>query len=104
MAWYCDTCRLPFNGECCPVCGKKNARCAEPEDLCFLTEKDTLFGGMLEDVLKRRNIPFVRKNVLGAGIAVKTGTLRERFRFYVFFKHLPEAKKAVEELFSSSDE
>jgi hypothetical protein len=101
MSLYCNTCCLPIDGERCPVCGRISDRQIEPDDQCFLTEKEQLWSGMLSDVLKQHNIPFVQKNVLGAGLAIKTGTMRERVRFFVLYRHLTEAKDIVDELFNS---
>lgn len=91
MTQYCNRCCLPFDGECCPVCGRKNAKQIGPNDLCFLTEKEQLWSGMLADVLNQQKIPFVQKNVFGAGMAMKIGLMNERIRFYVFYGHLAEA-------------
>ena len=104
MTQYCNRCCLPFDGECCPVCGRKNAKQIGPNDLCFLTEKEQLWSGMLADVLNQQKIPFVQKNVFGAGMAMKIGLMNERIRFYVFYGHLAEAKIIVDELFSPLSE
>ena len=103
MSVYCQKCCLIFDGERCPRCGKKSVRAAEPDALCFLTEKEEIWSEMLADVLTQQNIPFIRKNVLGAGLAITTGPMRERVRFYVFCKHLPEASEIVEALFSAEE-
>ena len=70
----------------------------------FLTEKEQLWSGMLADVLNQQKIPFVQKNVFGAGMAMKIGLMNERIRFYVFYGHLAEAKMIVDELFSPLSE
>ena len=101
MSRYCDICMLAFDGEVCPVCGRKSDRQAKPDDLCFLVEKEQLWSGMLADVLEQHKIHFIQKNVLGAGLAAKIGQVRERVRFYVFFEQLPEATDIVNKLFSS---
>ena len=59
---------------------------------------------MLADVLNQQKILFVQKNVFGTGMAMKTGLMNERVRFYVFYGYLAEAKKIVDELFSSFSE
>ena len=86
----------PYAGEKTPSIG--------PNDLCFLTEKEQLWSGMLADVLNQQKIPFVQKNVFGAGMAMKIGLMNERIRFYVFYGHLAEAKIIVDELFSPLSE
>ncbi|MBQ6569133.1 MAG: hypothetical protein IJL87_02630 [Clostridia bacterium] len=104
MPNYCDICCLAFEENRCPVCGRKSARSVQPDDMCFLTEQEALWSGMLADVLAQNDIPFVQKNVLGAGVSLTIGSMLERVRFYVFYKHLPKAEEIVEELFSPSDE
>ena len=101
METYCDNCYIVFDGTRCPVCGKKCGRGPEASDPVFLTEKEQIWSDMLADVLKQHDIPFLEKNVLGAGLALKTGPLRERVRFYVLYGQLSEAAEIVEELFSS---
>ena len=104
MLNYCEICCLTFEEERCPKCNRKSKRTVEPDDLCFLTEKELIWSGMLADVLRQKGIPFVEKNVLGAGLALRTGLLLERVRFYVLYKMLPEAEEIVEELFSASED
>ena len=100
MTQYCKKCEIPFEGTRCPACGRKSSGPVDPYDLCFLTEKEALWEEMIADALTGDKIPFVRKNVLGAALALKTGPMRERVRFYVFFCHLPSASELVEALFA----
>lgn len=58
---------------------------------------------MLADVLKQEQIPFPKKSVIGAGMALRAGPLFESIRFYVFYQHLSQAREIVDALFSSSD-
>lgn len=102
MEKYCEKCAIPFTGDRCPECGKKRDRYVQPDDICFLTEKELIWSSMLADILKKENIPFMQKNVLGAGVTLRTGPMTERVRFYVFYKHLAEASDIVEGYFSSS--
>lgn len=103
MPLYCEHCSVPFEGERCPVCRRKSTRNTEPDDICFLTEKEQIWSGMLADVLEQNNIPFTRKSVMGAGMALRAGPMFESFRFYVFYKHLDKAGEIVEGLFSSAN-
>ena len=102
MARYCAECELSFDGENCPACGRKSVRDVQPDDLCFVTEQEAVWSDMLADVLEQRKISFLQKRMLGAGLALETGPLREKVRFYVRFGQLAEANEAVEELFSAS--
>lgn len=80
-------------GDCMEDGGRRDA-------LCFLTEKDLLWGGMLADVLKQNKIPFLTKARLGAGMALKVGPAMERVLFYVPCSHLEQAKRLVDALFA----
>ncbi len=69
------------------------------DDLCFLTEKDQFWSGMLADVLEQNKIPFLKKPRLGAGVALKVGPNQESVLFYVPNDQLERAKELVDELF-----
>ena len=105
MKKYCEVCSIPFEGDRCPSCGRKSKRDLSPEDLCFLYETEIIWSELVADALKDNDIPFLEKNVLGAALALKIGPLRERVRFFVYYRQLEEAKTIIEELFSPvSDE
>ena len=96
---YCERCCFALEGDECPSCGGRKLRPARAEDLCFLAEKEQIWGEMLSDVLRQNEIPFLRKGRLGAGFALAAGPGQERYRFYVSFCDLNQAKSAVEQLF-----
>ena len=101
---YCENCNRIVEEERCPVCGSKKIRNPEAKDPCFVTETDFIHTGILEDVLKQNGIPFLKKNMLGAGTTMRVGPLLERTKFYVPFERLPEAAEIAEVLFSETDE
>ena len=90
--------------ERCPVCGSRKIRTPEATDPCFLTEQDFVSSGILEDVLQQKGIPFLKKNVMGAGMAIRVGPMLERGRFYVPFNRFEEAEALTAELFSAWEE
>lgn len=71
--------------------------------MCFLAEKDAVWAGMLADVLKQHGIPFVKESSLGAGLAIKTGSLGETIRFFVPASRLAAARELVDELFAGGN-
>ena len=95
---YCKKCSRVFDGERCPVCRRSRVREPEAKDPCFLTEQDYLTSGILEDLLKQGGIPFLKKDVMGAGLAIKVGPMLDRSRFYVPFERLGDARAVAEEL------
>ena len=73
------------------------------DGMCFLTEKDAVWAGMLSDVLKQHGVPFVKESSLGAGMAIRAGSLLETIRFFVPASHLAAAKDLVDELFAADE-
>ena len=98
---YCRGCQTVFEGDRCPVCGSGKGRAVQPEDICFLAEADGLQAGILEDIFRQESIPVLKKSTIGAGMAMKAGTMFERFRFYVRYEHLERAQKVMEEMFDA---
>ena len=73
----------------------------KPEGMCFLTERETVWAGMLADVLTQHGIPFAKESSLGAGLAIRTGSLGETIRFFVPAAFLAAAQDIVDELFAA---
>ncbi len=70
-----------------------------PEEMCLLTEQSPIWAGMLADVLQQHHILFAKESSLGAGLALKAGSLSEVIRFFVPSSQLAPARELVEELF-----
>ena len=47
-----------------------------------------------------QGIPFLKKGVLGAGIAIKVGPMLDWNRFYVLYGQLDNARAVTEDLFA----
>ena len=101
---YCEKCKRIIEGERCPACGSKKVRNPESGDLCFVTEQDYVSSGILEDILQQNGVPFLKKDVMGAGMAIKVGPFLERSRFYVPYERYQEAETIAEDLLSVSEE
>lgn len=76
----------------------------EAKGMCFLTEQNPIWAGMLADVLQQHGVPFVQESSLGAGLASKLGSLSETIRFFVPASYLTPASGLVEELFAKETE
>lgn len=98
--YYCDRCRTVTETEPCPVCGKQVLSEANADTICFLVEKEMLWGEMFAGILKGNGIPFWYDTVLGAGTAIKIGPYREHYRFYVPFSFWEQANLLVEQVFT----
>ena len=101
---YCEKCNRIIEANRCPVCNSRKIREPEAKDPCYLTEQDYISSGILEDMLKQNNIPYLKKDVMGAGMAIKVGPMLERSRFYVPFEQLGNAMAIMEDLFSATEE
>lgn len=75
-----------------------------PDDPCYLTEKGSPWNGMLEDVLRQNEIPFVTGGRLGAGLSTYVGSVLEVTRFYVRWSDMERAREIVEGLFGAEPE
>ena len=75
-----------------------------PGEMCFLTERSPIWAGMLSDVMQQHGIPFFKESSLGAGLAIKTGSLAENIRFFVPKACFAAAQSLVEELFEKNAE
>ena len=99
MQNYCPNCHTLVRSIRCPVCDKKWLEPPKGEDYCYLTEKDIVWAGVLEDCLRQNGIPYLTQNTLGSGLTAKMGTLMESVRFFVRYAYFEKAKLLEEELF-----
>lgn len=63
----------------------------DEKDWMFLTEASYPYASMLSDLLTQDGVPFVAKDRMGAGMALKVGPLLERTCFYVPGTHYERA-------------
>ena len=103
LTMFCSNCNLLTSHSRCPACGSRDLRQPTDLDFCFLCEKETIWSAPLSDILNDNHIPFVTRNVLGAGLAAKMGPALERIRFYVPYLQLETAQKLELEFFSAED-
>ena len=100
---YCEKCCRIIEEERCPYCKSRKVREPEPKDPCLLTEQDYLTSGILEDLLKQNGIPYLKKDVMGAGLAIKVGPMLDRSRFYIPFEQLQNAEAVLEEVVAPAE-
>ena len=101
MRNYCPNCHVLVHGTRCVICDKKWLEPVKDEDYCFLTEKEILWAGVLEDCLRQNAIPYLTQNVMGAGLTAKVGAMMESVKFFVRYAYYEKAKLLNEELFSA---
>ena len=71
-------------------------------DYQLLTEKEDIWAGMLEQVLKDNGVDCVSIPMLGAAVTLKAGA-RERYQIFVPKHKLQEAEELLNELFSDAE-
>lgn len=96
---YCPNCHILVRDTRCPRCDRKWLEEPNPNDYCFLTERDILWAGLFEDALRQNAIPYLTENTLGAGLAAKIGTAAGSVRFYVRYAYYHRSKELEESLF-----
>ena len=102
---YCRRCCRLYAGEKCLDCGKTDGRVPEPDDSCFLIDLRELQSNMLEDVLRQKNIPFMKDQVSGIGdVFREEPPMRGIFRFFVLYRHFADALAVLDSLPVSSPE
>ena len=102
MKFYCNDCKIVFDeAKKCPACGSKKCAPVKEDDICLLCEKEQIWSDVLTDALKDNGIPCFKRNVLGAGLAMKIGPMFEKVLFYVNYKDLDRARELADELFSN---
>jgi len=100
---YCARCQKIIPTRNCRDCGSFWVRDVLPEDVCYLTEREQIWGEMLEDVLRQNGIPYIIRRTLGAGLSMSVGAMLECYRFYVPFGALAQAQEIVDELFPDDE-
>lgn len=101
---YCPNCHMLVRDIRCPRCGRKWLEEPGSNDYCFLTQKDALWAGVLEDALRQNGIPYLTENTMGAGLTIKAGTMLGSVRFYVRYAHYHVAKDLEIMLFTPNEE
>lgn len=99
---YCEVCMKLVDTEKCEDCGNTHLREVEAHDFVLLTGLDSLFAGVLEDVLKQHNIQYITRSKMGAGLTALVGNALDEISFYVPMELFDEANKIVDELFGGS--
>lgn len=98
---FCPHCNILTKDSKCAICGSKNVREPRKDDYCYLIEKETIWAKAMSDILSQNQIPFITKDVLGAGLAAKIGSALERTRFYVPYAFYQVAQDLEREFFSA---
>jgi len=98
---YCSACkRLSENLGRCSFCGKKRLNVPEPNDPVFLIRKAMPLAGIVEQILEREEIPFMRSGG-SAGIAMQMifSTSGVEYEYYVPLQAQERAVAVVGEFF-----
>ncbi|MFY9381314.1 MAG: hypothetical protein WBI55_04740 [Eubacteriales bacterium] len=100
---YCPVCMiLTSEKKKCPSCRKKRLVSPKDNDPVFLTTKEAIWASMVEDVLGREKIPYLKKEAFRYGISAGIiGYANEYYSFYVPYAALARATEMVDALFAS---
>lgn len=104
MERYCPACHILVRDTRCPVCGKRWLEAPEPGDYCRLTEREGMWAGVLEETLRRSEIPYQTESLAGAWKTARLGIAFEKVRFYVRYADLARARELDEALFTEQED
>ena len=98
---YCEKCKMLTQNE---KCGRCNKRAREPKenDAIFLVTKKGIYSGMLEEMLKRNNIPCI-KQPIGVSFAARYMPIKDEHNFFVPFGAYEKAKELADAYFKEID-
>lgn len=96
---YCPRCYHLTNDNQCPYCHSKKIRNVNPDDQCFLIERQLIWAEMLKERLEQAHIPYQCSGQMGSGLALKAGPYLENFTFYVPYHYYSSAKQIIDDMF-----
>lgn len=96
--YYCENCRLLLDSDCCPFCKSDKLREVKDEDYCFLTEKASVYSGVLKEALEKEKIPYETHSAISSCKSLKHGPGVETYRFFVPYSFLNRAKEIEENI------
>ncbi|MEI6101911.1 MAG: hypothetical protein WCP73_08745 [Eubacteriales bacterium] len=99
---YCEDCMCLTEENECPFCGNKKLREARENDPVYIITKDFIFAESIEDILTQNNIPCIKKDLMGAGLAARTG-YATTYQFFVPFGAFAKAKELLYNFFEEED-
>jgi len=94
--YYCGKCCKIRENDKCDDCKKKNLKILCENDIVYLTTKNFILSGILDDMLTTEDIKFLKKGQKGAGLSNTLGILTETYDFYVLYSNLEKALEIVE--------
>lgn len=77
--------------------GKIDHKSNEPE-LVLLISAPSIWSAHVDSWLQERDIPYLKRGQMGAGLAIKLGHIHEVIDFYVPYERLEEAQEGLDEL------
>jgi len=89
--YYCVKCYKIFDSDQCDNCGKKKLKTVNGDDIVYLTTKNFVMSGILDDLLTKEEINFLKKGQKGAGLSATLGILSEEYNYYVVYSNLEKA-------------
>jgi len=97
---YCKRCNLLCANKKCDRCASNKLCEPKENDPVYLITKNVVWSGGIEDILTENNIPYLKKGLLGAGIASRTGYGMENYQFYVPFGAYKKSRELLAAIFA----
>ena len=97
---YCEPCKLLCPDGACDRCGSKKLREPKANDPVYLTTKDSVWSGGVEDILARNEIPYLKQGSQGAGVTSRIGYSMENYQFFVPLGAYEKSKELLASIMS----
>ena len=98
---YCKKCKFLSSDERCENCGNKKLCEPKENDPIYLTTKDVMWSGVVEDILSQNDIPYLKQGWLGAGMTWMIGNGMEKNQFFVPFVAYEKSKELLAGVFEN---
>lgn len=101
---YCEKCMILCPSGTCPHKSKHILREVGENDPVYLTSKNSIWAGLMQNVFHENGIEYLSRGQLGAGLIATVGEVLEVYDFFVKYADLERAEEIVDSLFSEASD
>ena len=101
---YCELCMTLNKAAPCQNCGRKKLITLKNSDPVLLLERDAIWSGGIEDILKDADIPCMKRGVHGVALSTILGAGTETYGFYVPYADYDRAKSLMADFLPEDNE
>jgi len=93
---YCESCMHLTEGKRCTKCRNKRLREVKHTDPIFLTTRDVVWAGAVEELLKENDVPVMVQNDVDGGMSLIIGGMsQENYHIFVPYSKIEKAQQLL---------